>query len=377
MERRIADVKHRYRLLLRAEVSDGTTTAVSHTTELSTRSVRVQLERPPPIGARVAIVLSLPQLLRRVRAAAVVTEHVAATAPGGFSGFCADLSFADADDRRAVEALFERSDAAALARGMSLRGLVVDDSLIVREIFSYTFRRRTRVGPGSTIDLVADAAAASELLAHAQYDFAVVDYLLPSTSGAELVAAIRADERHAGMAIVGISVGGAEARSALLAAGADLYLNKPMEVVDLCTTLQVLAAKPVAAVSPPGPARRKILIVDDSPMMLELARDALEAAGYQPFATSDLAEMGRLLEREQPDLILLDVQMPEAYGDDVANVLRGLRNVSVPVLLFSILDEKELADRAKAAAVDGYIYKGAGLNEMVRRVRALLGADAA
>jgi DNA-binding response OmpR family regulator len=110
-------------------------------------------------------------------------------------------------------------------------------------------------------------------------------------------------------------------------------------------------------------------------MMLELAHDALESAGYQSLATSDLGEMGRLLESEQPDLILLDVQMPEAYGDDVANVLRGLRNVTVPVLLFSILDEKELADRAKAAQVDGYIYKGAGLTEMVRRVKALLGEE--
>jgi len=45
------------------------------------------------------------------------------------------------------------------------------------------------------------------------------------------------------------------------------------------------------------------------------------------------------------------------------------------VLLFSILDEAELAERAKAAAVDGYIYKGAGLAEMVRRVRALLGGE--
>jgi len=111
-------------------------------------------------------------------------------------------------------------------------------------------------------------------------------------------------------------------------------------------------------------------------MMLELAHDALESAGYQSFATSDLGEMERLLDAERPDLILLDVQMPEAYGDDVANVLRGLRHVTVPVLLFSILDEKELAERAKAAEVDGYIHKGAGLSEMIRRVKALLGDTA-
>ena len=141
-----------------------------------------------------------------------------------------------------------RYGSAAAPRGASLRGLVVDDSLIVREIFAYTFRRRTRVGPASTIDVAVDAEQAAELLAHAQYDFAIIDHLLPGQSGAELVAAIVADPRHAGMPIVGISVAGAEARDAFLAAGASVYLNKPMEVVDLCTTLQGLAVKePVAA----------------------------------------------------------------------------------------------------------------------------------
>ena len=364
-----------HRLLLRAEVSDGSSVHVSHTLELSTAYARIQSDRPPPVGAQIGIVLSFPKLLPPVRAQGRILAHEAAAAPGAFGGFRAELTFAGARDRQQVAALLARSDAAATGRGAGLRGLVVDDSTIVREIFSYTFRRRTRVGPASRIDLAVDAEQAAELLAKNQYDFAIVDHLLPGQSGAELVAAIRAEPRHAGLPIVGISVAGAEARDAFLAAGADVYLNKPMEVVDLCTTLQALAVKEAPATVAAGPARKRILVVDDSPMMLELAHDALEEAGFQSFATSDLGEMGRLLETEAPDLILLDVQMPEAYGDDVANVLRGLRNVTVPVLLFSILDEAELAERAKAAEVDGYIYKGAGLAEMVRRVKALLGDE--
>jgi DNA-binding response OmpR family regulator len=367
----MGDGNRTQRLLLRAEVDDGTTTTITHTIDVSATSARVQFDRPPAIGSVVGLTLSLTKLLPRVRAQARVVEHLAAMAPGAFGGFRAELSFADAASRAAVESLLGRCDGGNLARGASLRGLIVDDSLIVREIFSYTFRRRTRIGATSTLDVATDAEQALELLARGQYDFAIVDQRLPDKSGAELVVAMRADPRHAATTIVGISVAGAEARDALLAAGADLYLDKPMEVADLCATLQALGAKPIAA-PPPSPARKKVLVVDDSPMMLELARDALDAAGFEALATSDLAEMGRLVEHERPDLILLDVQMPEAYGDDVANVLRGLRHVTVPVLLFSILDEKELADRAKAAEVDGYIHKGAGLTEMVRRVRALL-----
>lgn len=356
-----------HRLLLRAEVADGSATSVTHTTELSMSYARLQSDRPPPVGAQIRILLSFPRLLPPVHVDGKVVAHEAATAPGAFGGFRAELGFPDAAARQALAALLERTDAPP-GRSSGLRGLVVDDSLIVREIFSYTFRRRTRVGPASSIDLAADAEQALELLGRAHYDFCIIDQLLPGKSGAELVAAIRAEAHHAGLPIVGISVAGAEARDAFLAAGVDLYLNKPMEVIDLCTTLQGLAARPAAP-----RARKKILVVDDSPMILELARDALETAGFEAFATSDLGEMGRLLERESPDLILLDVQMPEAYGDDVANVLRGLRHVTVPVLLFSILDEAQLAERARAAEVDGYIHKGAGLTEMVRRVRALVG----
>jgi DNA-binding response OmpR family regulator len=358
-----------HRLLLRAEVDDGASTTVTHTVELSTAYARIQFDRPLAVGARVGIVLSLPKLLRPVRAEGTIEAHEAPTAPGAFGGFRAALSFGSDGDRAAIASLLSRSEAAAAGRGAPLRGLVVDDSLIVREIFSYTFRRRTRIGAASQVDVAADAEQALEGLAAATYDFAIVDQLLPGKSGAELVAAIRADARHNAIPIVGMSTAGAEARDALLAAGADLYLNKPMEVLDLCTTLQTLTVREDAAAVR---ARRKILVVDDSPMMLELVHDALETAGFAAFTTSDLGEMGRLIEAERPDLILLDVQMPEAYGDDVANVLRGLRHVTVPVLLFSIMDEAELADRAKAAAVDGYISKGAGLAEMVRRVKALL-----
>jgi len=117
--------------------------------------------------------------------------------------------------------------------------------------------------------------------------------------------------------------------------------------------------------------KRTVLILDDSAVTLDLLRLALERAGFAVTTAINLASFERSAAMA-PDLILIDVQMPEAYGDDVANVLRGLRNVTVPVLLFSIMDEAELADRAKAAEVDGYIHKGAGLDEMVRRVRALL-----
>ncbi len=117
--------------------------------------------------------------------------------------------------------------------------------------------------------------------------------------------------------------------------------------------------------------RKMVLILDDSPVILDLLRVALEGAGFAVATAVDLATFERSAAMA-PDLILIDVQMPEAYGDDVASTLRGARNVRVPILLISNLPERELERRAAEAEVDGFISKRAGVDEVVRRVREIL-----
>ena len=108
-------------------------------------------------------------------------------------------------------------------------------------------------------------------------------------------------------------------------------------------------------------------------MMLELAHDALRPPASSRSRPAIWPRWAGCSKRERPDLILLDVQMPEAYGDDVANVLRGLRNVTVPVLLFSILDERSSPSAPRRPRSTATSTKAPGCTEMVRRVKALLG----
>jgi DNA-binding response OmpR family regulator len=117
--------------------------------------------------------------------------------------------------------------------------------------------------------------------------------------------------------------------------------------------------------------RKTILILDDSAVTLDLLRLALERAGFRVTTALDLASFERSAAMA-PDLILIDVQMPEAYGDDVASTLRGGRNVRVPILLISNLEDEELQRRAADAEVDGWISKQAGVDEVVRRVAEML-----
>jgi len=118
-------------------------------------------------------------------------------------------------------------------------------------------------------------------------------------------------------------------------------------------------------------AAKRILLVDDSPLIRESAAHALGAAGYDVTvrgAFDELIEHGH----DGFDLILMDVQMPELYGDDVAFTLRGERGVTTPIYLFSSIDVDELAGLADDAGVDGYISKNAGLEQLVARVREIL-----
>jgi DNA-binding response OmpR family regulator len=115
-----------------------------------------------------------------------------------------------------------------------------------------------------------------------------------------------------------------------------------------------------------------VVIFDDSEVVLDVTGRYLRGAGFRVVTALTLAEFERARPAEA-DLILVDVQMPELFGDDIGMVLRRVRRVKAPIFLFSTLPEAELAARAEEAGLDGYISKDAGLDAMLARVRAILG----
>ena len=95
---------------------------------------------------------------------------------------------------------------------------------------------------------------------------------------------------------------------------------------------------------------KRILIVDDSPLILAASQDALETDGFEVVVYGGVEE---LCEKGATgfDLILMDVHMPELFGDDVASVLRFERDVKTPMYLFSTLPEDELRERVDRKSV--------------------------
>ena len=119
--------------------------------------------------------------------------------------------------------------------------------------------------------------------------------------------------------------------------------------------------------------RKQVLLVDDSSLVLEVMRSALAAAGYDVLVANNLTELENIRRQNRPDLVLMDVQMPEAFGDDVAMVLRAAREVEAPIYLLSTLDAAELRRRAQEAEIDGFIAKQLGAPAIVKRVEQIIG----
>ena len=121
-------------------------------------------------------------------------------------------------------------------------------------------------------------------------------------------------------------------------------------------------------------APRKILLIDDSALILEVTRAALENAGYQVATAMTLETFEEQRRREPPDLIIVDIQMPEIFGDDLASTLRGAYGEPAPIMLLSSLEEEELQRRADESGAHAWVTKRAGMPALLAKVRELFEA---
>ena len=119
-------------------------------------------------------------------------------------------------------------------------------------------------------------------------------------------------------------------------------------------------------------ANHRILLIDDSPLVVEAVREGLEDDQVEVEGVVDLTALDQPQALDRFDLILIDVQMPAMFGDDVAMVIRQGRDTSTPLVLLSSLPEPELAARARDAGADGYISKRRGIDVVVEEIRAWL-----
>jgi DNA-binding response OmpR family regulator len=102
---------------------------------------------------------------------------------------------------------------------------------------------------------------------------------------------------------------------------------------------------------------RRIIVLDDSEICLEVARVALEMRGHHVMTSSSGLGFTSLVEREKPDLVLVDVKMPVLDGAAVVSILRKYRGDACPVVFLSDRPASELAALVTSTGAAGFICK--------------------
>jgi DNA-binding response OmpR family regulator len=118
------------------------------------------------------------------------------------------------------------------------------------------------------------------------------------------------------------------------------------------------------------PIVQRILIVDDEPKITQLVRDYLERSGFAVVTARDGREAVMRARTDRPDLIVLDLGLPDLDGLDVTRQLR--RDSQVPIIMLTARDDE--ADRVAGLELgaDDYVTKPFSPRELVARVRAVL-----
>jgi two-component system cell cycle response regulator DivK len=127
--------------------------------------------------------------------------------------------------------------------------------------------------------------------------------------------------------------------------------------------------------TPPSPGATMrtnalVLIVDDNELNLKLARDVLRAAGLRTLEAANGAEGIALADEHLPDVILMDLRLPDMDGTDATRALaEGARTSRIPVIALSSLPLRGGGDWFFAAGFAGYIEKPFSVREFPEQVR--------
>jgi PAS domain S-box-containing protein len=273
---------------------------------------------------------------------------------------------------------------------MGLRVLVVDPSTAMRRSFE------TRLPAwGCRVECAENAERALDLLHRAAeaadpYRLALIERELPDMNGEELGAAIRADGAHDGtLTVLMLAVGRRGDAARARARGFSAYLSKPLDWEELAGALAEVLH--LARVTPTGEAaplvtrhslaearrsRLRILLVEDSAVNQLVTDWTLRRLGYGLLTAATVAAAISACDQERFDLVLLDLQLPDGDGFEVARVLRSreIGGRRVPIVAMTGSDEPEDRRRCLDEGMDEYVTKPVDLGLLCRVVERLTSA---
>jgi PAS domain S-box-containing protein len=189
-------------------------------------------------------------------------------------------------------------------------------------------------------------------LAHTLRPAAItLDMLLPDRDGLLILAQLKSNPDTSGIPVVVVSV--TDRRELGFSLGAADWLVKPIQRSALLAALQRTIRAPSSA------SRPSILVVDDEPATVEYLSELLQQNGFAVLPAAGGRAGIDLARSRHPDLILLDLMMPEVNGFDVVRALRGDSGTSdIPILILTAMDLTRADAERLGSSVQAIVAKG-------------------
>ena len=211
--------------------------------------------------------------------------------------------------------------------------LVVEDDAAASKLLSIYLTEA-----GFSVEVAADGEVGLQRARYLRPAIITLDILIPKLDGWDLLARLKTDQTIAAIPVVVVSI--LEERGKGFALGASDYLVKPVDREELIGTVQRVV--PAAG---PDPHGMTVLAIDDDPLVLELMDAMLTPEGFTVLKAGDGREGLRLARLRRPDLIVLDLLMPEVDGFQVVDELK--RDPATAGIHIIILTSKTLTPQDK------------------------------
>lgn len=120
--------------------------------------------------------------------------------------------------------------------------------------------------------------------------------------------------------------------------------------------------------------QKKILIVEDNELNMKLFHDLLEVHGYTTLQTKDGREALQLAREHRPDLILMDIQLPEVSGLEVTKWIKADDELkAIPVIAVTAFAMKGDEEKIRSGGCEAYIAKPISVNSFLETIQTVLG----
>jgi diguanylate cyclase (GGDEF)-like protein len=194
----------------------------------------------------------------------------------------------------------------------------------------------------------------------------VLDILLPLKNGWDVLTELKTSPATTSIPVVIVSVVDDQLRG--LSLGAAAYLTKPVNRSDL-----IAAVKNLSLTTKARNRRVQVLIVDDDPQALELVVAAFDPYGFQLLTATSGKEALRIITEAHPDLVILDLMMPDVNGFDVVDAMKAdPATAEIPVFILSAKDlSQEERERLNGQVTTRLDKRGFSPQQLLTELRKL------